>query len=92
MELKQIIDAIHMMTLEETNEVFRAVNQRRSYMTRVSLKVGDTVEFDAGPRRGMRRGQIIKQNPTRYRVRTTDGVLWNVTPNLLKKVNPTVSA
>jgi hypothetical protein len=94
MELKDIVDRIHMLTLDEVNEVLRAANARRSYMASVAFKIGDTVEFSGGPRRWHRRGQIIKMNIKRYQVRTTDGLTWNVPPSMLRKfaVTATVSA
>lgn len=92
MELKDVVDRIHQMSIDELDCVRRAVEIRRSYMARVTLDVGDTVEFNAGPRRGMRRGTIEKINTKRYVVRTTDGMKWTVAPQLLRRVAVMVSA
>lgn len=86
MQLQDIINTIHQMTAEQAATVMEAARMRRDYMTRATLRVGDTVQFNAGARRGMRRGTIIKINTKRYVVDCGVNGRWNVTPNLLTKV------
>jgi hypothetical protein len=54
------------------------------------LRVGDTVRFDAKSR-GIQTGQVIKINPTRVKVQAGN-ITWNVSPQLLKRVETKVTA
>jgi arylamine N-acetyltransferase len=90
MQLQDILNCVHQLSADEAWSVMEAARMRRDYMTRASLRVGDTVRFSAGPRRGSRQGTIIKINTKRYVVDCGAGGRWNVAPNLLTKV--TVSA
>jgi len=85
MTLQELINEVHKLGRNEALIVQKAAEQRANYMTVVDFKVGDTVWFDAGPRRGRITGKIAKINTKRYVIDTNQG-RWNVTPNLLQKV------
>jgi transcription antitermination factor NusG len=86
MQLQDIIMSIHQLTADEAARVMEAARMRCNYMSRATLSVGDTVRFNAGPQRGMRQGKIIKINTKRYVVDCGVNGRWNVTPDLLTKV------
>jgi arylamine N-acetyltransferase len=92
MQLQDIIHRIHQMTADEAACIMEAAKMRRNYMSRATLSVGDTVRFSAGPQRGMRQGKIVKINTKRYVVDCGANGRWNVTPDLLTKVETTVTA
>lgn len=92
MDVQDIIHRIHQMSAEEAGRVMEAARMRREYMSRATLSVGDMVQFNAGPQRGMRRGTIVKINPKRYVVDCGANGRWNVAPNLLTKITTTVTA
>jgi hypothetical protein len=85
MNTQDIILTIHQMDRDAVERVLEAARMRRDYLTKVSLRVGDMVQFDANSR-GIQRGKIVKINPKRVKVQCGT-VTWNVTPNLLKKVD-----
>ena len=87
MQLQDIINRIHQMTADEAACVIEAAKMRRNYMSRATLSVGDIVRFNAGPQRGMRQGTIVKKNTKRYVVDCGANGRWNVSPELLTKIN-----
>ena len=83
------INAIRNMNADEINQVVEAIKLQRTYNARTatrSLRVGDTVSFDAKTR-GVITGQVIKINTKTVQVRCnrTQG-LWKVTASVLKQV------
>ena len=76
--------------LRSVNELvrvrFKEIQRREVF----NWKLGDKVEFDAGPRRGTFFGQIVKINRAKIKVRVPQGAkglpqVWNVSPSLLRK-------
>ena len=83
------ITAIRSMSNLEINQVVEAIKLQRTYNARSatrSLRVGDTVEFDARTR-GVIRGTVVKINTKTVQVRCarTQG-LWKVTASMLAQV------
>ena len=83
------ITAIRNMNNDEINQVVEAIKLQRTFNARTatrSLKVGDTVTFDARTR-GVVTGTVIKINTKTVQVRCnrTQG-LWKVTASMLKQV------
>lgn len=83
------INAIRNMNADEINQVVEAIKLQRTYNARTatrSLRVGDTVSFDAKTR-GVITGQVTKINTKTVQVRCnrTQG-LWKVTASVLKQV------
>lgn len=91
MQLQDVINTIHQMTADQAACVMEAARMRRDYMTRATIGIGDTVQFNAGARRGMRRGTVVKINTKRYVVDCGVNGRWNVAPNLLTKVAVTTA-
>lgn len=91
MTIQEVINRIHQMTLEEAKQVERAAEMRREYMTRATIRIGDAVWFDAGPRRGRIQGTVEKINTKRYVIQTATG-RWNVSPEYLNKMTQTATA
>lgn len=90
MDIQDIVNIIHTMGRAEVDQVIEAGRMRREYLSRVGIKVGDTVQFDAKTR-GIQTGKVIKINPTRTKVQV--GMMtWNVSPALLTKVEHKVTA
>ena len=76
-------------TNDELRAIMEAIQLKRQYISRQTIRqirVGDTVEFDRGPRRGgMIRGVVTKINVKNVKVQTSAGI-WNVSATLLKTV------
>jgi len=84
--LQNVIAAIQGLDNDELDQVVEAVRMRRTFIARStvrSLRVGDTVSFDAGPRRGVRVGKVIKVNRKNVKVQEAGYGTWNVPANLL---------
>ena len=90
MQVKDILLMVHQMDRDSVEQVLNAARMRRDYLVKTSLRVGDTVRFDAKSR-GIQTGRVIKINPTRVKVQAGT-VMWNVSPQLLTKVEDKVTA
>lgn len=87
--LQTAIAAIQGMDKDELEQVIEAVKLRRNFIARStvrSLNVGDTVSFDAGPRRGVRVGTVTKVNRKNVKVKEAGYGTWNVPASLLTVV------
>jgi len=62
--------------------IIQTAQDRRDNSIRGRLCVGQRVMFDAG-RRGVIRGMVSKVNPKTVKVRTDEGMIWNVAHSLL---------
>jgi transcription antitermination factor NusG len=74
---------------DELNQIFEAIKLQRRHLDKQAAKsfmVGDTVEFLAGPQRGMRKGTVTKFNINKVKVKTNDGI-WNVPAEMLSLVS-----
>ena len=74
---------------DELNQIFEAIKLQRRHLDKQAAKsfmVGDTVEFLAGPQRGMRKGTVTKVNIKKVKVKTNDGI-WNVPAEMLSLVS-----
>jgi len=86
--VRTAIQAIRGMSNDEINEIMEAIRLQRNFNSKDAVRsfmVGDTVKFNAGPRRGMRYGTVTKVNIKNIKVRTTDGANWNVAATLLEQ-------
>lgn len=90
MQVKDILLLVHQMDRDSVEQVLNAARMRRDYLVKTGLRVGDTVRFDAKSR-GIQTGRVIKINPTRVKVQAGT-VMWNVSPQLLTKVEDKVTA
>ena len=90
MQVKDILLMVHQMDRDSVEQVLNAARMRRDYLVKTGLRVGDTVRFDAKSR-GIQTGRVIKINPTRVKVQAGT-VMWNVSPQLLTKVEDKVTA
>jgi hypothetical protein len=90
MQVKDILLLVHQMDRDSVEQVLNAAGMRRDYLVKTSLRVGDTVRFNAKSR-GIHFGQVIKINPTRVKVQAGT-VVWNVSPQLLTKIEDEVTA
>ena len=84
MQVQDILHTIHAMSdRDDIERIMDAARMRRDYLSKASIRVGDTVWFDAGSR-GIQRGKVIKINPKRTKVQC--GMMtWNVSHSLLNK-------
>ena len=71
------LDAADLMIVAKSAQV------RANTKTKLELKIGDEVQFDAKSR-GVKRGILIKKNPKTFQV-LVGSVTWKVSPTLLKK-------
>lgn len=90
MQLNDIILSIHQLDRAAVDQVYEAARMRRDWLSRTGIRVGDTVRFDAKTR-GVQTGKVIKINPTRVKVQC-GMTTWNVSPQLLTRVDTTVTA
>jgi hypothetical protein len=83
------------LTMEELNNlaaVVRAAQKRLGKSTVNNLKIGDTVSWNSGRKRGKYAGmkligEVIKINKTRVKVNAGTGLgIWNVPGSLLTRV------
>lgn len=82
--LLQIVKLMDKLSPEDLMMVAKSAQQRANNASKLALKVGDRVEFDAKSR-GMQYGILIKKNPKTFQV-LVGSVTWKVSPTLLKKV------
>ena len=83
--LSKVIQEITKMSGDEINAVVSAIKDRRTFITKSSVRgfeVGDTVEFDA--RGGTIQGTITKKAIKNITVDTGRGK-WRVSATLLRK-------
>ena len=88
------LTAIHKMDNDQLNAVVRAINDRRTYLTRqkaVTFAVGDRVSFAA---RGMQvLGTVTKVNIKTIQVKQDNAyTMWKVHASLLSPVRKMVDA
>jgi hypothetical protein len=81
--LLQIHKLMDLLSPEDLMFVAKAAQQRANNATKIALKIGDEVQFDAKSR-GLKRGILIKKNPKTFQV-LVGSVTWKVSPTLLKK-------
>ena len=88
--LEQIVAAIDSMTESDLRLLDTVMRERRDTLTRrmnAQLVVGDTVEFDRGPKRGgMCQGRVVKIN-LKSVVVNVGGVRWTLRGMAPKKVS-----
>ena len=84
MNIKDVLHAIHAMNKADATQVLDAARMRVDYTSRASMRVGSTVQFDAGTR-GIIRGQVVKINSKRTKVKA-GAMTWNVSHSLLEEV------
>jgi len=82
--LLQIVKLMDKLSPEDLMMVAKSAQQRATNATKVALKIGDEVQFDAKSR-GIKRGILIKKNPKTFQV-LVGSTTWKVTPTLLTKV------
>jgi hypothetical protein len=82
--LLQIYKLLDQLSAEDLMVVAKSAQLRANNATKISLKIGDEVQFDAKSR-GIKRGILIKKNPKTFQV-LVGSVTWKVSPTLLKKV------
>ena len=82
--LLQIYSLLGQLDAEELMAVAKSAQQRAQNATKIALKIGDQVQFDAKSR-GVKTGILIKKNPKTFQV-LVGSVTWKVSPTLLKKV------
>lgn len=82
--LLQIHKLMDLLSAEDLVFVAKAAAARANNATKIALKVGDQVQFDAKSR-GVKTGILIKKNPKTFQV-LVGSTTWKVSPTLLKKV------
>lgn len=82
--LLQIVQLMDKLSAEDLMQVARMAQKRAQDATKIALKIGDQVQFDAKTR-GVKTGILIKKNPKTFQV-LVGSVTWKVSPTLLKKV------
>lgn len=90
-EFSTIKASVFQMNRDQLNELARAMKIQRQEMANDALdglRVGDTVQFDAGPRKGgVRTGEVTKIKRKNVEVRDLDAPQrWNVSGTLLERV------
>ena len=88
---QEMRNSIYKMGNDELNEIARAVKSRRQELAGRALdglQVGDTVQFDAGRKGGIRTGTVQKVNRKNVKVSDNDAyMMWNVAGTLLERVD-----
>ena len=79
--LSEFLNLIKGASTAELHEFSKIIEQR----LKVSFKVGNKVQFDAG-NRGIIRGKIIKVNQKTVGVLADSGMRWKVHPSFLTKI------
>ena len=92
MNLTEIYDALEHLTVDELRDLNEAVvhtvkakRQQQSAIKKLSLSVGDKVEWTG--RHGHQQGRITKINRTKCKV-AVGIATWTVPINMLKKCEP----
>lgn len=72
MVTSEVLEAVAQMDREDLNQLAEMIQIRRRHISeqkKVNFKVGDTVRFDVGPRRGgVLTGTLKKKNPKKAKV------------------------
>uniref|UniRef100_A0A6M3JU68 KOW domain-containing protein n=1 Tax=viral metagenome TaxID=1070528 RepID=A0A6M3JU68_9ZZZZ len=79
--LSEFLQVINGASTAELHEFSRILEQR----LKVSFKVGNKVQFDAGSR-GFIKGRISKVNQKTVSVLADNGMKWKVHPSFLTKI------
>jgi len=82
--LLQIHKLLDQLSAEDLMFVAKSAAARANNATKITLKIGDTVSFDAKTR-GVKTGTLIKKNTKTFQV-LVGSTTWKVSPTLLKKV------
>jgi len=82
--LLQIHKLLDKLSTEDLLLVAKSAAARANNSTKIALKIGDTVTFDAKSR-GVKTGVLIKKNTKTFQV-LVGSTTWKVSPTLLKKV------
>jgi transcription antitermination factor NusG len=88
-DLNAVVALIRNMNNDDLNTVVEAIKDQRSFLASqksATLRAGDKVRFDRGPRRGgMATGTVLKVNKKTLKV-DVQGVKWRVAVGLVAKV------
>lgn len=80
----EIMTWLRSASKEDLDELIVTASKARNLLVQISFSAGDKVWFDAKTR-GMIDGEIIKMNNKSCKVKSTTGMIWNVSPALLNK-------
>jgi len=80
--LSDFLNVIKGASTAELHEFSKIIEQR----LKVSFKVGNRVQFDAGNRGGVVKGKISKVNQKTVGVIADNGRRWTVHPSFLTKI------
>ena len=93
MNIQEIYNALDSFSINELRELNEAVvhtvkakRQQQSAIKKLSLSVGDKVEWNG--RQGHQQGTITKINRTKCKVAVGDMHIWTVPINMLNKCEP----
>ena len=82
----QLLDLISICDsddLMDAGNMFRARQNSLTAMSVTKFRTGDNVTFDSS-KRGRINGEVLKVNRKTVKVRADNGVIWSVSPSLLK--------
>ena len=71
-------------------ERLRFLNQARAHVQMLEFKIGDRVTFQPEGR-GPVEGMLTRYNKRTVTIITDDGRQWNVSPNFLRKIEPSAT-
>ena len=71
-------------------ERLRFLNQARAHIQMLEFKIGDRVTFQPEGR-GPVEGMLTRYNKRTVTIITDDGRQWNVSPNFLRKIEPSAT-
>lgn len=77
-------DDVHSWVMKADEVELRLLQEVISLKLRLSFKVGDKVKFDAKTR-GIIHGTVSKMNAKSAKVLSSNGMVWNVSPQFLEK-------
>lgn len=66
----------------------RMFHQLRAHTRMLEFRIGDRVTFDSGDARPPVTGMLTRYNKKSVTVISDEGVRWNVSPALLRKIEP----
>ena len=71
-------------------ERLRFLNQARAHVQMLEFKIGDRVTFQPEGR-GPVEGMLTRYNKRTVTIITDDGRQWNISPNFLRKIEPSAT-
>ncbi len=80
----QIVKLMDKLSAEDLMFIAKTAQNRANTASKIALKIGDQVQFDAKSR-GVKMGTLIKKNTKTFQV-LVGSTTWKVSPTLLKKV------